>query len=306
MPENTVHQLHRRTPLEWPEEQAGQGESCFPWFHQESNVCLDFHGDPAKAELVVLSDGNHHMALQESLNAFSEMNGGICIFYATTPPDPIVNMLRTGGVRMGNLRISATPHVFISPPDILSPLVDDGLLSSSVPFMRNQGNVLLVKKDNPKGIASASDVLQEDVRLFISNAETEKASYTAYRDTLDNLLGAACPEGALETKRAQGQLVYGQRIHHREAPQAVFDDSADAAMVFHHLALRYVRIFPDNFEFVPLGGSVNAPAPLPGNVVSKTNVGLIQDGGVWGKRLVTHLLSEAVHAVYRRHGLIPA
>ena len=298
--------VHRRKYLDWPEEQAGQGDSCFPWLHQESNVCLDFHGDPSKAELVVLSDGNHHMALQESLNAFSDMNGGVSIFYATTPPGPIVNMLRKGCIRMGNLRLSATPHVFISPPDILSPLVDEGLLSSSAPFMCNQGNVLLVEKGNPKGIASASDVLREDVRLFISNPETEKASYTAYRATLDNLLASACVDGVLQTKHAQGQLLYGERIHHREAPQAVFEGQADAAMVFYHLALRYVRVFPDSFEMVPLGGSVHAPDPLPGNVVSKTNLGLVRDGGDWGRRLTTHLLSASVGDIYRRHGLIPA
>ena len=297
---------HKRKYLDWPRETAGRGDDCFVWSHQESNLCLDFHGDPVKAELVVLSDGNHHMALQESLAAFARDNDDLPIFYATTPPAPIVNMLRTGCLRMGNLELSATPNVFISPPDILAPLVEDGLLSSQTPFMRNQANVLLVRKGNPKGIAAVSDVLRDDVRLFMSNAETEKASHTAYCDTLDNLLGDACPKGALDAKHAQGQLFYGDRIHHREAPQAVYDGSADVAVVFYHLALRYVRIFSDHFELIPLGGTAEAPDPHPGNVVSETSIGLAGDGGQWGRTLIDHFLSQAVADIYRRHGLVKA
>ena len=52
--------------LEWPQEAARLQESDEPSFgHAGSNLCLDFHGDPKRAGLVVFSDGNHHMALEE-------------------------------------------------------------------------------------------------------------------------------------------------------------------------------------------------------------------------------------------------
>jgi hypothetical protein len=45
-------------------------------------------------------------------------------------------------------------------------------------------------------------------------------------------------------KSAFGQTaVWGQRIHHREAPEALADGQADAAIVYFHLALRYTGIF---------------------------------------------------------------
>lgn len=50
------------------------------------------------------------------------------------------------------------------------------------------------------------------------------------------------------------KLVYDESIHHREAPQAILDERADAALVFYHLALRYQRIFPEHCDFVwPVG-----------------------------------------------------
>jgi len=62
------------------------------WHQPVSNRVLDFHGDPIKANLVVFSDGNHHMALLHSLKAFHhEMPQVDDIFYATTPPLGLIN-----------------------------------------------------------------------------------------------------------------------------------------------------------------------------------------------------------------------
>lgn len=84
----------------------------------------------------------------------------------------------------------------------------------------------------------------------------------------------------------KGQVVFGKRIHHREAPQTVAEGEADAAILFYHLALRYIRIFPDLFEMVCLGGSIEKPEPGPGNIISKTYMALIGDGGKWGGKLL--------------------
>lgn len=293
--------------LDWPEEQAGVDHLYPLWDQADSNICLDFHGDPAAAQLVVFSDGNHHMALRDCLDLFLQQNVELThIFYATTPPGPIVNMLKSGGLQMGNLIIRVSPHVFISPPNILDKLVADGLMPEHFPFVRNQGNVLLVKKGNPKQISGVSDLMREDVRLFMSNPETEKASYTAYYDTLK---AGASEQGSNrnfpDDKISQGQVFFGTRIHHREAPQAVVNGSADVAVVFYHLALRYVRIFPSFFEIVPLGGTASDPRPHPGNVVSSTHIGLIHDGGKWGEALIRFFSTAAARQIYTHHGLIP-
>ena len=282
--------------LDWPDELTGENTPSFRWSQPVSNICLDFHGDPVQAQLAVFSDGNHHMALRDCLDLFERQNQGLSgIFYATTPPGPIVKMLKNGGLQMGNLVISVSPHVFISPPEILDKLVADRFMSEHIPFVRNQGNVLLVKKGNPKHIFKVSDLMQGDIRLFLSNPDTEKASFTAYYNTLKAMASEETTDpGFLDDKISQGQVLFGKRIHHREAPQAVADGSADVAVVFYHLALRYLRIFPDLFDAVPLGGSIEKPEPLPGNAVGKTHMGLVGDGGVWGRKLVSFLGSKQV------------
>jgi hypothetical protein len=101
-----------------------------------------------------------------------------------------------------------------------------------------------------------------------------------------------------------GRVVYGERIHHREAPQALHDGCADVAVLYFHLALRYTRIFPGCFEIVALDGNAErAPIPGPANVVTVYHLGLVGQGGEWGARLKDFLLGETVTDIYRHHGL---
>jgi len=53
--------------LDWPSETVLAEDKIEQWHQPVSNRVLDFHGDPIKANLVVFSDGNHHMALLQSL-----------------------------------------------------------------------------------------------------------------------------------------------------------------------------------------------------------------------------------------------
>ena len=140
------------TVLNWPDETACAASRDTPHFvHAGSNICLDFHGDPSRARLVVFSDGNHHMALQETLRAFVEKFPAVeDIFYTTTPPRVAIQMLRAGCLDIGNLRLTIAPHVFISPPAVLDQLVAEKLMAGHGPFMRSRGVVLLLRKENPK------------------------------------------------------------------------------------------------------------------------------------------------------------
>jgi len=56
--------------LDWPEEQAGADNHFFHWVQPGSNICLDFHGDPVQAQLVVFSDGNHLWLLGTAWTCF--------------------------------------------------------------------------------------------------------------------------------------------------------------------------------------------------------------------------------------------
>jgi hypothetical protein len=291
--------------LNWPYEgTTPPGADTSRFTQPASNICLDFHGDPRGAQLVVFSDGNHHMALAEALALFRSRHPAVGdIFYATTPPRVIVEALKSGALLLGNLRLSVTPHVFISPAPVLERLRQDGYLREHKAFMRSRGNVLLVRKGNPKRITGAADLTREDVRIFLSNPLTETASYEVYSATLRRI---AARDGLnfrfLEAAPGSSpRMVYGDCIHHREAPQSLADDRADVAVVFYHLALRYTRIFPDWFEMAALTANDD-----PAQVISTVHIGLVGDGGEWGARLVEFMLSSDVAAAYRHHGLTPA
>jgi len=292
--------------LSWPDERAG-GTDAPRWAQARSNICLDFHGDPARAGLAVFSDGNHHMALQECLAVFLARHAEIGdIFYATTPPGVLLQWLDAGALAVGNLRLAIRPQVFISPPKVLERVIAAGHATDHQPFMRSRGNVLLVRAGNPKNIRGVADLARADVRLFLSNPLTETPSYQVYVETLKrfaerqrvtlDFLGAG-PD------TPHPRVVFGERIHHRELPQALADGHADAAPVYYHLALRYCRIFPELFEMVALDGGAPEPSPSPEQVISDFHLALIGDGGRWGGALREFLLSPETAAIYARHGL---
>ena len=146
--------------------------------------------------------------------------------------------------------------------------------------------------------------MRNDVRLFISNPETEKTSYTGYRQTSEGMAKRQGLNGEAFCRAVfEKTAVFGQRIHHREAPEAVAGGQADVAIVYYHLALRYTRIFPDQFDTIPLGGTKTAPEPPSENLIGKIHMGLINDGWPWGEQFIVFMKGENVARIYAQHGL---
>lgn len=294
----------RTGPLDWPEERVGGDGAAARFGHEGSNLCLDFHGDPLGADLTVFSDGNHHMALEESLRAFTLRQGGAPnVFYATLPPGVLVQALRCGGIQTGNLRLALRPHLFISPLSVLAPLHREGLVQPPVPFMRSRGMAFLVRRGNPKGIRGVGDLLRPEVRLFISNPVTEAFSFNAYAGCLRSLAARAgvhldfLEEGGVEERT--DKLCVGRLIHHREAPRTLAEGRADVALVYYHLALRYRRIFPETFELCLPEDGAGEPCCEAGSF----HASLVGDGGPWGERLLDFLLGDEAGGIYESHGL---
>ena len=280
--------------LIWPAERPRAAAPGSEWSQARSNLCLDFHGDPANAQLVVFSDGNHHMALAECVEAFVRRSPGLHeVFYTTTPPSVYLAMMRTGELTVGNLTLRVRPNVVIGPRDVVERLHAEGNTGAPVAFARSRGNAYLVRAGNPKGIRGVADLLRPDVIPFMSNPDTEAASYGVYRETMLAMarirgLGVEALGCRLSGEGGEnGPIVFGERIHHREAPQALVDGKADVAMVYYHLALRYVRVFPGELEIVcegwdPVGEGDRQPAE--GMVVTEYVVAPAWRTGEWGMR----------------------
>lgn len=286
--------------LKWPiETSLGDKVYGYQWQQAGSNLCLDFHGNPVNARLVVFSDGNHHMALQACCQTFTQTYPDVVdIFYATTPPSVILQSVLQGGLMLGNLHLTIQPDVFISPVNIVDKLVDKGLMQAHRPFSKSRGNVLLVKKGNPKDIRSIADLLRDDVTLTMSNPLTEAASYEVYKQTLLDMAkeqGVDVASVSSLIDKDSTRVVFGESIHHREVPQTIFSGQADTAMVYYHLALRYTRIFPDDFEFIQLESR--------SHMYTDYHIGLIGDGGHWGQRFIDFMFSDVAREIYRQHGL---
>lgn len=290
--------------LPWPTERAGAPQTAARFAHAGSNLCLDFHGGPSRAGATVLSDGNHHMALEAALASFVALHPKVGeVFYTTTPPRVMTDIARAGAICIGNLQLTIQPDIFIGPPHVLQSLVDAQLMHAHVPFMRSTGIVFLVPRGNPKNILQVGDLLRDDVRLFLSNPDAETVSHRAYKTCLNTLAARANitlpflthPPGHPDPQK----LIYGECIHHREAPQAVADGRADVAVVYYHLALRYQRIFPEQFELVWPDGVDEERICEP----SHYHCGMSVQHGQWGEALYQHLMSAEVSDIYRHHGL---
>ncbi len=285
--------------LNWPSENAMDPNlPRHRWFHPDSNCCLDFHGDPTSSELRIFSDGNHHMALEETLESFRSGHGLSSVFYCTTPPKVYLDWIQSGTIEIGNLCLSVTPQIVIGPEDIVQELAAREVVSHTKIFARSRGNSFLVRRNNPKNIRDVRDLLRDDVRLFLSNPVTEKASHQVYRQTLERLADAAGITKLTFQKlfESSDRILFGDLIHHREAPQAIVNDHADFALVYDHLALRYIRIFPEMFGRIPL-------AHNECNVITRYAVGLIDESDPASNLAFQYFLGETTASIYRHHGL---
>lgn len=296
------------TPLTWPPEAAQYPDNSVRAFTAAgSNLALDFHGDPTTAGLAVFSDGNHHMALEACVRAFLSDNPDVGdVFYTTTPPAPLVDALKGEGLVIGNLRISRKPDVFISPANILDNLVDAGLINKHLPFAESRGNVILVRKGNPKNITSIIDLLSDDVTVACSNPVTEKASYAVYAKAAMVLAREAGTDGnaVVEKLSTTGpNTVHSKTIHHREIPELIGAGHADAAIIYYHLALRYTRIFPGLFELVDVG-EVLSGKRSSSNPTTRYHIGLITSACKWAESFVSFMQSDTAQSLYEDHGLV--
>lgn len=287
----------------WPSELARptHGDD-WHWRDAGSNCALDFHGSPARARLTLFSDGNHHMALAETLRAFVSTYPDVDdVFYVTLPPPVLVELLQARRFFLGNLQLDLQPTAFVGPRGFMERVADHiPRLTLPRAFARSRGQALLIRRGNPKRILEPTDVFRDDVRLFISNPNRERASYDVYAETLIRQAAQA----GLDADRVRAQLesgqdniVHGEHVHHREAPAAIADGRADAAILYQHLALRYCRVFQDEFEMIEFHNHPDTAAIRTEYFVTAV------EHDVWGERVAAFLFEHAARNAYTYHGL---
>ncbi len=317
--------------LEWPSDFAQSS----PYLTEPTaNRLSDLHGQVKNCDIVLSTAGNYHMALKELWqdvylhNQVKDFN--INTWYYTTSPPISPNQIGNEVVQFGNLNMNCKPQVAAGPGKLIKKLQKMGVIDGKpLKFLKNNGNVILVKKGNPKNIKSVWDLGRKDVTLVTPNPQMEPGSFGNFSGSIYNIAknDKNPPEGMTAEKlfnsifntdqtgcSTNGDAsnkctwVAGKRIMHREQPWAVYSGNADAGFIFYHLALYFTRTFPDKFEIVPLGGTVENPKPLPGNKVGVLSVVKIK--GDWNKKqkvaqekLIDAFMSDEFTTILAKHGI---
>jgi hypothetical protein len=225
----------------------------------------------ATPSLVIFTEGNHLMVLlsDDIVGAFPSwaksqpQYAGLDlanIVVVTLPQPVVVQMIRTGGIALGNLTLDVSrksgfyPDIVMAGPEPLRQLRKLAVIEPQAQFFaKNRGLALLVHKGNPLGIHGLTDVVRTGARVALPDVVEEAGSRARYRAAVDELIGKSAADAffAAEAPHFPGRL----GIVHRDFPEMVARGYADVALTQYHLISYWTRIFPNHFELVPVSGA---------------------------------------------------
>src|SRR6266581_2676099 len=256
-------------PLVWPV--VTKLQPAVPSFAGHTDTVPDIVGrigtPPA---LVIFTEGNHLMALlsDDVVGAFPSWAKSQPqyadldlqnIVVVTLPQPVVVQMIRVGGIALGNLTLDVSrksgfyPDIVMGGHDPLRQLRKLGVIEPRARFFaKNRGLALLVRKGNPLGIHGLTDVVRTGARIALPDAVEEAGSRARYRAAVDELIGKSGADAffAAEVPHFRGRI----GIVHRDFPEMVARGYADVALTQYHLISYWTRTFPRHFELVPVAG----------------------------------------------------
>jgi len=268
MPQNVVIQAPPE-PLVWPV--VAKLQPGIRSFAGHTDTVPDIVGRiGTPPSLVIFTEGNHLMVLlsDDIVGAFPswaksqpqyadlDLDNMVVV---TVPQPVVVQMIRTGGIALGNLTLDVSrksgfyPDIVMAGPDPLRELRKFGAIEPEARFFsRNRGPALLVRKGNPLGIRDLTDIPRTGARIALPDA-AEAGARTRYRATIDGLIGKSAADAvfAAEVPTFPGRI----GIVHRDLPEMVARGYADVAFTQYHLISYWTRIFPKHFELVPVSGA---------------------------------------------------
>ena len=221
--------------------------------------------------LVIFTEGNHLMVLlsDDIIGAFPSWAKSQPqyadldldnIVVVTLPQPAVVQMIRTGGIALGNLVLDVSrksgfyPDIVMAGPEPLRHVRKLGAIEPQARFFsRNRGFALLVRKGNPRGIHGLVDVARSGGRIALPEATSEPEARARYRAAVDDLIGKPAADAlfAAEAPNFPGRI----GIVHRDLPEMVARGYADVALTQYHLISYWTRIFPNHFALVPVSGA---------------------------------------------------
>lgn len=218
----------------------------------------DLHGDPAGAQLVVFMAGNQYMVMPALLAAFRQAHPAIRrVYYETLPPGVDARQIAAAGrLQIGNLVVDAKPDVFLSGARRMREMREKGYVGRAFAYASNE-LAIMVRKGNPKHIASMRDLGRADVRVAMPDPRWEGVAEqidASYRKAG----GEALMHDVMESKVENGTTILTS-IHHRQTPMFIREGRADAGPVWVSEALYQERIgAPLSLVKIPAADNVRA------------------------------------------------
>jgi len=307
--------------LEWPPDSGYQE----PYLSEPTaNLINDLHAEMSECDMVLTTSGNYHMALKELWKLYLTkfpIDDPLRNWCYTTSPPIAKQQIAHSIVQFGNVRLRCRPQIAVGPQPLIYSLAEakytDG---NAVAIIKSRGNVLLVKKGNPKNIRTIWNLGADGIRIITPNPSFEAGSFRLYAESIYSIANHD-PNPPLNmtaeklfntifngTSGDSMKWLSGKRIHHREIPWSIAYGKADVAVIFYHLALHALRTFPDIFEIIAFGGTINEPEPLPGNQTETLYAVRIK--GDWSakqqnaiEKLMELFQSDEFTTILKTHGL---
>lgn len=286
-----------------------------------SNTLFDMHANLSTCDVVLSSEGNYHPALRDIWPVYLAKFKDDPLqnwFYSTSPP-VFMPQIQNHVLQFGNLYATCMPSVAVASKKVIDKVVAAGQNDGPPQALyQDRGDVILVKKGNPKHIRSVWDLGRPDVKLVTPNPEQEPGAFSSYVGNIYNIAAndpqpptGKSAEKLINTifnKAAPGKWLAGKRIHHRDEPWSVAYGKADAAVILYHLGRYTQETFPDQFDIVPLGGTVDNPQPLKGTKIGVRYIVALK--GPWTPKqlkardtLIQTLMSDTFTKILEKRGL---
>ncbi|MEW6584259.1 MAG: substrate-binding domain-containing protein [Nitrospirota bacterium] len=307
--------------LDWPADGGNQEPSLA---EPTANLVSDLHAEISQCDMVLSTAGNYHMALKELWDLYLvkfPADDPLRNWCYTTSPPIAKQQITNGLVQFGNVTVRCRPQIAVGPGGIIDVLAKAGFTTGdAASICKTRGNVLLVKKGNPKHVFTVWDLGRSDVRVVTPNPASEAGSFAVYANSIygiatcdQNPPAGITPRGLFDTifngaSSNPQKWLSGKRIHHREILWSVAYGKADAAVIFYHLALHAISTFPKLFDIISLGGTPAKPKPVPGNLTEILYAVRIKGNWTEKQRIATEKLmalfqSDEFTSILVKYGL---
>lgn len=185
------------------------------------------------AALVLWLAGNQFFAMDDVVHAFQKDHPGATVGLITLPPGLLLQAIKTGGWIYGDKAYRGQPDIYASVNlGHLKQLKASATMENYMVYMHNELQIM-VAKGNPKKITGIKDLAREDVRTSMPNPVNEGIMQFYIRKVLERHgIWQAISDGKECVSCQTTKNNWFTAVHHRETPDRIKSDKADAGVVW--------------------------------------------------------------------------